>query len=277
MIPSKEAWLTDRRHRPIRLHSWIPPKPWVQLTVIHGYAEHLGCYAEWAKALNQQGVAVHALDLQGHGLSGGIRGHIYSFQDFINLVLQHRQENPFAVKGIPQFLFGHSMGGLTSLHLAQQAPNAFQGVILSSPLCGFGAKDRAFQWLAELLADKFASQPIPKPPGGYAALSRDPKRHQQYIADPLRLTGLTPKLYLEMIQWSAEALRVAPSIGMPLLMMMTSQDQVVSPAKQQAVFQALGSPDKTLVTFTQAAHELIQEPEQAQITPLVVDWLRQRL
>ncbi len=276
MTLHKEAWLHDRRQRKIRLQSWVPPKPWAQLTVIHGYAEHIGCYAEWAAQLTQAGIAVHALDLQGHGLSEGVRGHIYSFQDFISLVVQHHKENPFASKGVPQFLFGHSMGGLTSLWVAEQASQAFQGLVLSSPLCGFGAKDKAFQFLAECLADRFASQPIPKPPGGYAALSRDPRRHRQYISDPLRLTGLTPKLYLEMIHWSRAVHAAASRITLPVLLMMSPQDQVVSPEKEQALFDALASSDKSLICFTQAAHELIQEPEAAQITPLVTDWLRQR-
>ena len=58
---------------PIHIHRWLPEAaaPWANLLVVHGMAEHGARYARFAAAANAAGIAVHALDLPGHGRSAG--------------------------------------------------------------------------------------------------------------------------------------------------------------------------------------------------------------
>ena len=46
------------------------------LAVVHGYFEHSGRYRALAEAMAGLGVATYAVDLRGHGLSDGARGHV---------------------------------------------------------------------------------------------------------------------------------------------------------------------------------------------------------
>ena len=50
-----------------------PPRGVV--AVVHGFAEHLGRYDALLAHLAGRGLAVAAVDLRGHGRSGGPRGH----------------------------------------------------------------------------------------------------------------------------------------------------------------------------------------------------------
>src|SRR3990172_13210604 len=50
--------------------SWTPKTPSRALVIfVHGFTEHCGRYEHVAQALVARGVAVHALDLRGHGRS----------------------------------------------------------------------------------------------------------------------------------------------------------------------------------------------------------------
>ncbi len=275
MNASSVTWLKDKRNRRLPIQSWIPKEPRFQLTLVHGLAEHRGCYLKWFSQLNALGIAVHSLDLPGHGLAEGVRGHIYSLQDYIDCLEQLRTENPHFIESLPSFVFGHSMGGLIASHYMQQNPGNFLGMILCSPLCGFDCLHGAVARLvAKYLMRKDPSMPVPKPPG-FDALSRDPAMRQVYLTDPLRVLVLSPAHYLQMLDWSAEIQRVAPDIQTPSLVFMADKDKVVSPRAIQTFYQKLGSPDKSLVVFTYAFHEIIQEREKEELTPILLNWVEQ--
>src|SRR4030042_6922779 len=53
------------------------------ICLVHGLGEHSGRYSHWAELLNQSGYTVLVYDLRGHGKSGGMRGHINSFDEYL--------------------------------------------------------------------------------------------------------------------------------------------------------------------------------------------------
>ena len=54
---------------------WDVPHPDNVVCIIHGIGEYAGRYDRLAKILNPAGIAVLSIDLPGHGLSAGKRGH----------------------------------------------------------------------------------------------------------------------------------------------------------------------------------------------------------
>ena len=54
---------------------WDVPHPDNVVCIIHGIGEYAGRYNRLAKILNPAGIAVLSMDLPGHGLSAGKRGH----------------------------------------------------------------------------------------------------------------------------------------------------------------------------------------------------------
>ena len=64
--------------------SWEPEKnPKAIVSLVHGLGEHSGRYAHVGKAFTDSGFALAGFDLRGHGKSGGPRGHIPSFNAFM--------------------------------------------------------------------------------------------------------------------------------------------------------------------------------------------------
>jgi len=141
---------------------WAPDKaPKAVVHVIHGYAEHIDRYGNVVGELLPAGYAVFGTDHRGHGKSEGKRGHVKSFQEFIDDEKQF-WHNIIQTKfpGIPYFVLGHSMGSLIAMNYVEQNAVGMKGLILSGTgslpgkdipvLIQLGSRDTAFSGQREL-------------------------------------------------------------------------------------------------------------------------------
>lgn len=94
---------------------WDVSYPKRVMCIIHGIGEHSGRYDRMAMMLNNSGIAVVSIDLPGHGISGGKRGHTAPRDKIIKCVDLMIEKTTELYPGIPLTLFGHSMGGALCL------------------------------------------------------------------------------------------------------------------------------------------------------------------
>src|SRR5689334_7865099 len=93
--------------------------PKMQVVVTFGYFENMKRYREVVERWNARGVAVTVYDLRGHGLSEGRRGFIARFSEYVDdlQALLAELDKDAALRSLgPPVLFGHSLGGLISIH-----------------------------------------------------------------------------------------------------------------------------------------------------------------
>src|ERR1700712_543737 len=87
------------------------PEPTGVVILCHGYAEHARRYDHVAQRFGQAGLVTYALDLRGHGRSGGKRVYLKNITeytaDFHHLVGIATAAHP----GLKRVVLGHSMGG----------------------------------------------------------------------------------------------------------------------------------------------------------------------
>ena len=125
-----------------RIHfcRWTPegqPKGIVQ--IIHGIAERVERYDDFANYLNSQGFLVVAEDHMGHGSSleeGGVRGYFHggwftAVDDSCRLMKDTMAEYP----DLPYILFGHSMGSFMARTILAKYPDSG---ISAAIICGTG-------------------------------------------------------------------------------------------------------------------------------------------
>ena len=273
----KQDILKDLKGRQIPICSWLPTRSICQLVVVHGFSEHMIYYQAMAQWLSQNGVAVHMMDLPGHGMSGGMRGHIDDFREYLDNVDLLIQSNPYCLRTKPTFLLGHSLGGLIAVHYCLRKKNNLKGLLLSSPLSGFPAPSSWIHLaLVRFLSREHLNEPFPKP-AGVKSLSRNPDQWKVYQSDPCRGRLITPKLYLAMAQKTEELQLAAPALTLPLLAFISAKDSVVCPDATQQFFKAVGSKDKSLVVFAEAMHELFQEEESEQLLQKSLSWMKARI
>jgi len=108
-----------------------------RMVIAHGLGEHSGRYGNVIERVVPKGISVWAPDHRGHGQSGGQRGHVLNFAQYLTDL---RQTVELAKKDMPAqmpcFLLGHSMGGLIALNFALRYPDFFDGLVVSSPCLG---------------------------------------------------------------------------------------------------------------------------------------------
>ena len=258
--------------------SWRPvgEEPRAVLIVVHGLRDHSSRYGELAEHMVGQGFAVHAFDLRGHGRSEGVRVHIDSFEEYLldlgTFLERVRQREP----GKPVFLLGHSMGGaIVTLFTLEKKPD-IQGMVLSAPALKPGADvSKALVATTKVVGGILPNLKVleldPK------QFSRDPEVVKENQTDPLIFQeggpARTASRLLSALNTISERME---EVTTPMLVMHGTADTVTDPEGSKALVQRAQSTDKTLKLYDGLFHDLLHEPEKAQVTADVVQWLVER-
>lgn len=242
--------------------AWIPDaKPKAVIHIIHGYAEHVDRYKNVVDELVPDSYLVIAKDHRGHGRSDGKRGHVKSFEQYIE------DERTFYKEiierdynGIPYFVLGHSMGSIIALNYADRYQDDINGMILS----GTGSKPGKAIGKAIVLLSKIGSRLFPGvhvksvlPP---EFISRDPDTVKAYVDDPLTYDVITPRLAEQMYTYLDLGFSKAGNISIPVLIQCGSADTSFS--GQEELYNAMASNDKTIKIYEGLKHEVYNELEE---------------
>ncbi len=262
---------------PIFYQRWLPAQepPRGVVVIVHGLGEHSGRYRNVVERLLPEGYAVYALDHRGFGRSGGPRGHVDRFQDYLedvkSLVSLARERHP----GLPLALFGHSMGGLIGLAYALDYPETLDYLVISAPALAADTP-RHLVWFLRL-ANRFRPQFTVKRPGDNSGISRDPAVVQAFVQDPLYVPISSARWAVEMLAAQPRVMARASELRLPSLLMQGLADTVVRPDASQAFFQRVSSPDKTLLLYEGYFHELHNDLGKEKPLDDLAAWLNQRM
>ncbi|MDD3852956.1 MAG: lysophospholipase [Syntrophomonadaceae bacterium] len=245
------------------------------IVIAHGIGEHSGRYQNLINYMHGSQVAFYALDHRGHGKSGGSRGHINSFNDYVQdlktFIDMIHSLNPSQ----PVILLGHSMGGVIACHFALNYPQDIAGLILSS--AGLKPMVDIPAWksmLGKLLSKIF---PAFSMPNGLDAslLSHDPQVISDYLVDPLNHDLVSARWFTEFISAGEQGLNRAGELSMPLLVIHGGQDRIVDPQGSKILYDKAASSDKTIHILEGLYHETMNElPEDRQLViKTIADWI----
>jgi len=254
---------------------WTPDNsPKAVVHVIHGYAEHIDRYGNVVNELLPAGYAVFGTDHRGHGKSQGKRGHVMSFQEFIDDEKQFRRDVIQArFSGIPCFVLGHSMGSLIAMNYVEQNADGIKGLVLS----GTGSLPGTDIPKILITLTKIFSRILPgvhvKSPLPPEFISRDMDVVKAYIDDPLVYNVITPRLGHEMNRYVVIGAQNASKIKIPVLIQLGSQDTAFSGQKE--LFDLVGAKDKTFKRYEGLKHEVYNElpADRAKVLADLRSWL----
>lgn len=209
---------------PLHLREWAAPGARALVRIVHGLGEHGGRYRGVAAALAAHGISSAAVDLRGHGASGGRRGHADRFG---SLLADVEAMVGATATDLPPFLLGHSLGGLIALRAVQEGRGGEpRGLILSAPALrlahGGSPLHRAVAALLRPLLPRLPLSNGIDP----ADISRDPEAVRAYRNDPLVHDRITPSLYLEMLGAMRAAEADAARVRLPVLLLAPGADRI---------------------------------------------------
>ncbi len=262
------------------VRGWEPDhKSKALVALVHGLGEHTGRYEHVAKAMTEAGYALAGFDLRGHGKSGGIRGHFPSLEaamrdirDFLIFLTQRYPD-------LPQFLYGHSLGGLLVLTYALKNKTGLKGVIAT----GAGLRSQIHEQKMKVLMAKVLGSLVPSAllPSGLdnALLSRDPNVVNAYNKDPLVHDRISLAFGKAGLKATDYAWQHAEEFSVPLLIMHGAADRNTYPhgSENFAKLAAKNNQDITLKLWDGMYHEIHNEPEKEQVIQFMIDWLDRHL
>jgi alpha-beta hydrolase superfamily lysophospholipase len=239
--------------------------------------DHSGRYRGVIGALVQQGFAVHAFDYRGHGQSGGRRGHIDRFHDYLDDLELFWKRVQEAADGRKSFLLGHSNGALISILFQQRQPRGMAGLILSAPYLRLAFKPPA----VKVLAAKTLGKVVPWLPIKHELrpedLTRDPDLQRQVAKDHLYNHVTTPRWFNESNAAQREAMSVAPAIQVPVLMFWGSRDPIADSSAAREFAERLGSKDKQSREYAGMLHEPMNDLGREEVWKDVANWISAHL
>lgn len=264
----------------LRLHyrTWELEHPMAGIIVAHGLFEHARRYEEFAATMAADGFSTFVLDHRGHGASEGRRGHVRSFEVFLQDLDRFRREVQGLVPvDLPLFILGHSLGGLIALRYLEEYDARLQGAIFSSPWLGTAVPIPRWQVLAVAALDRVLPA-FPFPAGVDAdQLTHDDERAADYRDDPLIHSTITPRLFSETSHAIEQAHRQGDRIDLPLLFLLAGDDLVVDTDRSLAFARSLPVDDVTIDVLEGHYHEVLQERERGAVLATIRHWIYDRL
>ena len=229
------------------------------MIITHGYAEHRERYRYLVDAMLAHGISVLTWDARGHGQSGGARGLIGRFDEYLDdyeVVLRHAQD----VLPRPLIAFGHSMGGLIMTRFYQDRSGAIDGLVLSNPALELRMRVPAWKvTLARLLARVMPACTLPSdiPP---EMISRDPQEVARYKADTLVFPHATARWASEFMATQRNTvLRPADLAALPVLVLLGTGDGIIDSAVSEDFFGRCTAADCEIKRYEGHYHELVNE------------------
>jgi alpha-beta hydrolase superfamily lysophospholipase len=252
---------------------WLPHgEPRAVACLVHGLGEHSGRFGHVAAHLCRAGYALMALDLRGHGRSGGPRGHSPGYDAILNDIGLLLAEAARRFPGRPLVLYGHSLGGALVLNYALRRKPEIAGVIASSP--GLRPAVQPARWKVALGRAMRGAWPSLSLANGLEieAISRDPEVVAAYRADPLVHDRVSVRLGTDILETGEWALAHAAEFPRPLLLTHGDADRITSTAASRA-FAAEAGARCALRIWECCYHEVHNEPEKEAFLAHLTAWL----
>lgn len=301
----EEFYIPSNGRGSLHCGMWRPAgKPRAVVQLIHGIAEHIARYDQFACFLKEQGYLVVADDHMGHGASigpGGIQGYFYggwlsAVADEKSLHDRIAAQNP----DVPYYMFGHSMGSFLLRTYLYTYPQALDAAIISGT--GWAAPVAIQAGLlvcrieARRVGETGVSPVLSKMMfGGYNKGFR-PQRTafdwltsvdevvDAYVADPLcgfdATVGLTRDM-LTGIQMNEnpENLSRMPA-ELPVMFVSGARDPVGGESKGvlQTIdaFKRAGMRNVTIKIYPEGRHEMLNERNRGEVYGDILGWLEQQ-
>lgn len=310
-MAKKEDFYFDSRDGEHRIHAvkWIPeaPKPVCVLQIVHGMAEYIDRYDDFACYLADKGILVVGDDHLGHGQS--VRdGEPYGYfckEDAATVLVRDEHRLKKLVQSqypdVPYIILGHSMGSfIVRNYLIRYGAGINGAVIMGTgmqpkPVLVFGIALAKLQSLifgakhkgSFINAISFGAynKRIKSPKTPFDWLSRNEENVRKYIQDPLcgftfTVNGFQTLFTLICYLHDQEKLGKMPS-ALPVLFVSGADDPVGDYGRAvEAVYRSFkesGMENVRLKLYPQDRHEILNEIDKEDVYADIYRWILQRI
>ena len=308
---TKEDFYFDSRDGEHKIHAikWIPDaeKPACILQIVHGMAEHIDRYNDFAIFLADRGILVVGDDHLGHGKSvkpGEPFGY-FCKEDAPTVLVrdEHRLKKMVQEQytGVPYIILGHSMGSFITRNYLFRYGTGIDGAIImgtgmqAKPALVFGLVIAALQGLVcgarhvskllNVIAFGAYNKRIKSPKSPVDWISGNEDNVQKYINDPLcgftfTVNGFQTLFKLLYNMHGQEKLNKMPK-NLPVFFLSGTDDPVGDYGRsvEQVCrsFQEVGMENVQMKLYEGDRHELLNEIDKEDVYGDIYRWILQRI
>jgi len=260
----------------LRGQIWAAENPKAVMSLVHGFGEHSGRYADMGAYLNSKDISVVTLDLRGHGRSNGKRGYCPDYSQLLGDVDALLAKSSETYPNLPQILYGHSMGGGIVLNHQLKSDGAgISAVIASAPFI----KPADTISKPQRAIVKFLGKIAPKMSLGNKIdenkISRLPAEQDAYLSDPLNHGNLGVGLAIGMVEGGEWILENAQNWNRPLLLVHAREDQLTDFSASQAF--AAKAQNCTFIAYEDCEHEIHNDCHRAEVYKAASDFIESHI
>jgi alpha-beta hydrolase superfamily lysophospholipase len=274
-----EEYVPAARGARLFARRWLPAAgtPVAVAVLAHGLGEHSGFYGPVTRYLLGRGLAVYTHDHRGFGRSGGRRGHVTRYTDYVEdlraTVERARMEQP----GVPVVLIGHSMGGTIALLFSQRYPDLITHAIYSAPALILRRHVPRLQRMMARVMSRLMPTYTNKGVIDPTVLTRDPAMQQEVRADRWRHAYVTARLFMEMfVRGPRDVLAHLDQLRVPFLIIHGAADPLVSPAASRRVYHGAAAPSKAIRIYPGVLHEPFRDVDRERVFADAGAWLEEQ-
>lgn len=256
---------------------WIPARPKALVVFVHNLGDHICRYSELTSYFTKREYAVALYDQRGHGLSGGRRGHIRNFDEWVDDLAGFIGFSWGKVPDrTPLFILGVGTGALVGMkYLIDHAPHISGIVAVSTP----------FKWSAQMppwkektirrvsrIAPWFAIgsgiRPVDMTRDGAVLkeMESDVRLHQR--------VSLSATMELER---NREIIADVPQrIHAPMLLLAGACDRICDPEASRRFVNFASSADKECRIYPDMYHDLLHDMGNMTVISDIEGWISKR-
>jgi alpha-beta hydrolase superfamily lysophospholipase len=271
-LATEEGTLHSTDGTRLAYRAWTVADAPITFAVVHGLGEHSGRYERFAQGMAVHSMATYALDLRGHGNSAGQRGHVDSWNQWVDdasTFVAHVQSH---VSGevIP---LGHSFGGVVTLSAVRSGKlKGVRRFVVSSPALKLKASVPGWKTSAAGFMSRIAPRLALDNEVDAATVSRIPEIVDAYRADPLVHRKISSRLYSEWRRAADENLQHASEIALPFLILAGTDDRLIDPAGSQELH-AKTREKSELRMLDGRYHEPFNDLGSDEVFAVIAEWL----
>ncbi len=306
----KEEFYYESRDNVSRIHAvrYTPEDGNVRgvVQIVHGMAEHVERYEEFAQYLTDRGYAVIGEDHLGHGKSVGENGTGYFCpEDPATVVVRdvHRLKKMTEelYPNVPYIILGHSMGSFILRNYLCTYGTGIDGAIVMGTgmqpgilvgmgrllvlLCRLFAGEKHVSKLLDRIAFGAYNKRFSPVRTGFDWLSRDVQKVNEYIEDPMcgftfTINGFGTLFELIHRIRKPENLKRMP-VSLPVLIVSGGDDPVgefgEGVRRACASMEAAGLEDLTCRLYPGGRHEILNETDRVSVMGDIFAWMEEKV
>jgi alpha-beta hydrolase superfamily lysophospholipase len=271
-------WEVDKTTT-INVTDWSCESPRAVVLLIHGLGEHARRFEHVAAAFNASGIAVVGIDLRGHGLTEGLRGHIVSYEHLMDDMDFFLKKTKALYKKTPVFIYGHSMGGNIVLSYVLRRNPKINAVLTTSAWIVLGFQPPAIKVFLGKAVRKLYPTFSQSNSLDTKSISRIPLEVKAYEDDPLVHNKITAATGADILA-AADVLRDnKDAFPCPLLMSHGTEDGLISYKGSEIFYEnhKSNTKDITLKLWEGGYHELHNDLCKSEMIAYQLEWILKHL